>query len=204
MQTTRLLCLLLLLGLMAQQIYQRPSSEPSNSTPRSVEQRGISASISKDRSQAPRSTVQTSGGQVHQNQSSNPKAGSNASLDHHLELQVNPSRSAHTDVVSKVIEDLQVLGQACLEYRKSWGKFPPSIAALKTLKTIDPKRRFDIRHGYRFTYTRRHSADSFTVNADPFAPHLRGMPRFSIDESQVIKRQQAERAKHLSKRGAAR
>ena len=185
MQTIRLLCLLLLLGFMAHQIYQRPSSEPSNSTPRSVEKSDISSSFSKERSQAPQSTVQTSGSQVHQNQSLNPKASSNARLGDHLELQANPSRSAQTDVVSSVVEDLQLLGQACLEYRKSRGEFPPSLAALKTMKTIAPKRRFNIWHGYRFTYTHRHSADSFTVKADPFAAHLHGMPRFSIDEEQA-------------------
>lgn len=201
MQTIRFLCLLLLLGFMAHQIYQRPGSEPLNSTPRSVEQSDISSSFSKERSQAPRSTVQTSRGQVHQNQSSNPKASSNASpvLDNHLELQMTPSRfTAYMDVVSSVVEDLQLFGQACLEYHQSRGEFPPSLAALKTTKTIDPNRRLDIPHGYRFTYIRRHSADSFTLKADPFAPHLRGMPRFSIDESQVIKRQQR------SEMGAAR
>lgn len=126
-------------------------------------------------------------------------------LDDHLELKMNLSRSTtDTDVVSRVVEHLRLLGQACLEYGKSWGEFPPSLAALKTMKAIDPNLCFDIRHGYRFTYTRRHSAHAFTVNADPFAPHLFGMPRFCIDESQVIKLQQAERGKHLSEMGAAR
>ena len=109
---------------------------------------------------------------------------------------MNISPSAHADVVSKVVEDLQSLGQACLEYRKNRGQFPPSLAALETMKTIHPNRRVHIRHGYRFTYTRPYSADSFTVKADPFAAHLRSMPKFRIDESQVIKRQQAERTKH--------
>ena len=197
MQTIRLLCLLLLLGFMARQTYQAPISEPSSSMPGDLAPRSSSASTSKERSQALQSTGRTPGAyQVHQSQSSNQKPTSTTTpvLDN-LALPMNISPSAHADVVSKVVEDLHSLGQACLEYRKSRGEFPPSLAALKTMKAIHRNRRVNIRHGYRFTYTRPHSADSFTVKADPFAAQLRSMPRFRIDESQVIKGQQAERTK---------
>lgn len=142
MQTIRFLCLLLLLGSIAHQVNQRPGSEPSNSTPRSVEQSDISSSFSKEGSQAPRTTVQTSRGQVHQNQSSNPKASANASLDDHLDLQANPSRSTQTDVKSTVVEDLQLLGQACLEYRKSRGGISAFFSCSKDHENDCPKAPF--------------------------------------------------------------
>lgn len=193
MQTIRFLCLLLLFGSIAHRVFQGPGSEPSNATPKSVEQSDISSSLSKEGSQSPRSTVQTSTGQVHQNQSPNPSASANASLGDHLALQMTSSRFiAYTDVVSSVVEDLQLLDQACLGYRKSQGEFPPSLAALRTMKTIVPQR-----HGYRFTYARRRTADSFALNPYPVARYLRGNPRICIDESQVIKLQPPQKAQPL-------
>ena len=101
-----------------------------------------------------------------------------------------PQSRGQSDVLHRVVEDLRMLASSCIAYHSKCGKFPPSLSALKGIKSI---RLPDLR-GYRFQYSRRQTADAFTLCAVPVAPQRSGLPRVWIDESQEIKFERAAMA----------
>ena len=195
MQTIRLLSLILVLGLMVHQLLHRPSSEALHSSAGLIEENSLDSSTRKEALPDRRSPRQTSGtSPVQEEQSSNQKASANGGANEPFEAKRKMTRSkAHNERAVSVVEHLRLISQACLEYRQMSGEFPPTLAALKRVKGIELNLSHRPLHGYRFTYTRRRSLASFAVNADPVAGHVRGKPRFIIDESQVIKAQPSRR-----------
>jgi hypothetical protein len=175
MQTIRLLSLLLLLCVVVAQNLEKPDSEPSDAVQELIKPRSAGA-VSE-----PQAQRFTSRAQRHRREPSS-EANSNAVFEPHPKLPRGAARlPGQRDVAPGVIEGLRLLGQACVDYRKRTGKFPPSLAALKVTHQLD------MRHGYRFNYTRQRSADSFAVTAVPAVAHLRGLPTLSIDKSQAIR-----------------
>ena len=179
MQIIRLCCLIMLVGFLAHQFYQAPVLERSCSSP--LPQRASGASNNNSPLRSIESQESDSrGNESHPAESSNKHAKDLAS-DDRIHMKSSPPKN-QSDVMDRVGKDLSVLAQACFQYRKRQGEFPPSLATLKTFRSFAAHQRAK---EYRFTYKRLHGSRSFTVVAEPLTSSSR-MPRFSIDESLVI------------------
>jgi type IV pilus assembly protein PilA len=96
---------------------------------------------------------------------------------------------------ASALGSMHTLNTGCIAYAKTFGHFPPSIAALgpgspaaaSAANLIGPVLATTRKNGYSFTYKSTAPFQTYTITASPTAPGITGQRTFFTDQSRVVR-----------------